>query len=67
MTPRHSTAIQQALSLGTADAKLYLHAGLIEIANGLTDQGKAHLQQALALNPTVSPLVVDEARKALGQ
>jgi hypothetical protein len=60
-------AINKALALGTADAKLYLHAGLIEIANGLTDQGKAHLQQALALNPTISPLVVDEARTALGR
>ena len=60
-------AINKAMALGTADAKIYLHAGLIEIANGLTDQGKAHLQKALALNPTVSPLVVDEARKALDQ
>ena len=60
-------AIDQAMALGTADAKIYLHAGLIEIANGLTDQGKAHLQQALALNPTVSPLVVAAAQKALGQ
>ena len=60
-------AINQALALGTADPRMLLHAGLIEIANGLTDQGKAHLTQALALNPTVSPLVVDEARKALGQ
>ena len=56
-------AINKALALGTADAKLYLHAGLIEIANGQTDVGKAHLQQALALNPTISPLVVDEAHE----
>jgi hypothetical protein len=55
------------MALGTADAKIYLHAGLIEIANGLTDQGKAHLQQALALNPTVSPLVVQQAQEALSQ
>ncbi len=60
-------AINKAMTLGTADAKIYLHAGLIEIASGLTDQGKAHLQQALALNPTISVLVVDEARKSLGQ
>lgn len=61
------TAIDQAMALGTADAKIYLHAGLIEIANGLTDQGKAHLQQALALNPTASPLVVQQAQEALSQ
>jgi tetratricopeptide (TPR) repeat protein len=61
------TAARQALSLGTPDAKILLHAGLIEIANGQTDAGKTHLSQALALNPTVSPLVIDEAKKAVGQ
>ena len=60
-------AINKALALGTADARIHLHAGLVEIASGLTDQGEAHLQQALALNPTVSPIVVDQARKALGK
>jgi tetratricopeptide (TPR) repeat protein len=60
-------AMRQATSLGTPDAKLLLHAGLIELANGLTAQGDAHLQQALALHPSVSPLVVEAARKALGQ
>jgi tetratricopeptide (TPR) repeat protein len=60
-------AMDKALAQGTADARLYLHAGLIEIATGHTDAGKAHLSQALALNPTVSPLVVDQARKVLGQ
>jgi tetratricopeptide (TPR) repeat protein len=61
------TAIDKAMALGTADAKIYLHAGLIEIANGLNDQGRAHLHQALGLNPTVSPMVVQQARQALGQ
>jgi len=59
--------LNQALALGTADARLLLHAGLIEIANGETATGQAHLTQALALNPSVSPLLVEQARKALGQ
>jgi tetratricopeptide (TPR) repeat protein len=61
------TAIAQAMAHGTADARILLHAGLIEIANGQADAGTAHLRQALALNPTISPLVVDAARTALGQ
>jgi tetratricopeptide (TPR) repeat protein len=60
-------AIQQAMALGTADAKIYLHAGLIEIANGLTDQGKDDLQLAMVLHPNVSPLVVQQAHDALDQ
>jgi tetratricopeptide (TPR) repeat protein len=61
------TQINQALALGTVDAKLLLHAGLIELANGQNEAGRAHLSQALALHPALSPLVVDAARKALGQ
>lgn len=60
-------ASNTALSLGTVDPKLLLHAGLIELANGLTTQGQAHLQQALALNPTISPALVAAARTALAQ
>jgi tetratricopeptide (TPR) repeat protein len=59
------TAIRQALATGTVDAKLLIHAGLIEIANGLPADGAGHLEQALALNPASSPLVVDAARSAL--
>ncbi len=58
---------RQAMSLGTQDVTLLIHAGLIDIANGQTDAGKAYLTQAMALNPNVSPLLVDEARKALAQ
>jgi tetratricopeptide (TPR) repeat protein len=60
-------AMNQATSLGTPDAKLLLHSGLIEIANGQTADGQAHLRQAIALHPSVSPLVVQAAQEALGQ
>jgi tetratricopeptide (TPR) repeat protein len=61
------TAIRQALALGTADGRLLIHAGLIELGNGLTADGKAHLEQGLALKPAISPLVIATAKEALGQ
>lgn len=54
-----------ALAGGTQDARLLIHAGLIELANGLTADGQAHLRAGLALNPSFSPLVVEQARAAL--
>ncbi len=59
--------VEQALALGTPDAKLFLHAGLIELAAGRDAEGRAHLEQGLALDPAFSPLVVNAAREALGQ
>ena len=54
-----------ALASGTQDARLLVHAGLIELANGLVAEGQAHLQAGLALNPSFSPLVIDAARAAV--
>ncbi|MEP7159019.1 MAG: tetratricopeptide repeat protein, partial [Chloroflexota bacterium] len=56
-----------ALADGTQDARLLIHAGLIELANGLTTDGRAHIEQGLALNPTFSPIVISAARAALTQ
>ena len=58
-------AARQAMATGTLDAKLLIHAGLIEIANGLTSDGRALVQRGLDLHPTMSPLVVESAREAL--
>jgi tetratricopeptide (TPR) repeat protein len=54
-----------ALASGTQDARLLIHAGLIELANGLDTEGQAHLRAGLALNPSFSPLVIDAARAAV--
>jgi tetratricopeptide (TPR) repeat protein len=51
-----------ALASGTQDARLLIHAGLIELANGLTAEGQAHLRAGIALNPAFSPLVIEQAR-----
>jgi len=56
---------QQALSLGTGDPRLLYHVGMIELAVGRTAAGRAHLAEALALNPAFDPLGAAEARKAL--
>ncbi|MEW5989287.1 MAG: tetratricopeptide repeat protein [Chloroflexota bacterium] len=45
---------QQALRLGTRDATLHYHAGMIAYALGNRDQARAHLQEALAINPAFS-------------
>ncbi|MFL6210719.1 MAG: tetratricopeptide repeat protein [Pyrinomonadaceae bacterium] len=58
------TAIKEALKLGTRDAKLLYHAGLIARAAG--DQAAAHdyLQRARALNPQFDPLQAKFAQQA---
>lgn len=57
----------RSLTLGTQDAKLLYHAGMIEIAVGQTSAGKAHLRAALALNPAFDPLGAAAARAALAE
>ncbi|HUP83593.1 MAG TPA: hypothetical protein VM284_05315 [Candidatus Limnocylindria bacterium] len=59
------TNARLALASGTQDARLLIHVGLIELANGLTTDGQAHVRAGLALNPSFSPLVVAAAREAV--
>ena len=59
------TNARLSLATGTQDARLLIHAGLIELANGLVADGQAHLKAGLALNPSFSPLVVAAARAAV--
>jgi tetratricopeptide (TPR) repeat protein len=54
-----------SLASGTQDARLLIHAGLIELANGLMADGRAHIAAGLALNPSFSPLLVETARTAV--
>jgi tetratricopeptide (TPR) repeat protein len=58
---------QQAVALGTQDARLFYHLGMIELATGRTADGRANLRAALALNPAFDPLGAADAKQALGQ
>jgi tetratricopeptide (TPR) repeat protein len=59
--------ISSALRLGTKDARLFYHAGMIAKAAGDSKQSREYLQQALSLNPQFDPLQAAIARKALAQ
>ncbi len=60
-------AMTEALKLGTRDARLYFHAGMIY--HRLHDRAKArdYLGRALALNPHFSPRDAAQARRTLAE
>lgn len=57
----------EALRLGTRDARLYFHAGLIHRALGDLDAARAELGRALALNPRFHVLHAPLATRALAE
>jgi tetratricopeptide (TPR) repeat protein len=58
-------AIKEALRLGTRDARLFYHAGMIAKAAGELDRARDDLQRALALNPQFDALQALQAKKTL--
>jgi tetratricopeptide (TPR) repeat protein len=58
-------AMQDALRLGTRDARLFYHAGMIAAAGGDRAQTQRYLTQALTLSPAFDPLQAPLARQAL--
>ncbi len=54
-----------ATRLGTQEARMWLHRGLIEHAVGLDGPAARHLRRGIALDPGASPWQVDRARTAL--
>jgi len=59
--------MEQAMQLGTRDAKLFYHAGMIAQAQGRDSQAKAWLAEALAINPHFDLLQARVAQAALKQ
>jgi len=57
----------EALGMGTRDARLYFHAGLIHHALGQAQPARAYLERALATNPYFHLLHADVARDVLVQ
>ena len=58
-------AMAKALSLGTRDATLFYHAGMIENARGHRSLARDWLERALAVNPYWHPSQPAEARALL--
>jgi tetratricopeptide (TPR) repeat protein len=59
--------MQQALRLGTRDARLFFHAGMIFRRLGDISQATTYLDRALATNPFFHVLHADTARAALNE
>ena len=59
-------AMGHALALGTRDAMLFYHAGMIERDLGDREAARRHLTEALAVNRYWHPTQPDSARAALG-
>jgi tetratricopeptide (TPR) repeat protein len=57
--------ITQTLALGTRDANLYYHAGMIALALDDKAQARMYLDEALEINPHFSILLADDAREIL--
>ena len=59
--------MQQALQLGTQDARLFFHAGMIWHRLGATDQARTYLQRALDTNPHFHLFYADLAARLLAE
>jgi tetratricopeptide (TPR) repeat protein len=58
-------AMQQALRLGTQDALMFFHAGLIAECLGQKQEARTYLERAVKLNPHFSLLHAPRAQEAL--
>ena len=66
-TPEAAKAMENALALGTGDALLEFHAGMIEFQLGRTEHARALFKLALNLNPNFHLFYASQAREKLGQ
>jgi tetratricopeptide (TPR) repeat protein len=60
-----STAIASALDLSGRDATVLYHAGVIELAAGDADAGRAYLEASLAIRGGLDPLAASRAKAGL--
>ncbi len=57
--------MDEAMQLGTQDARLFFHVGLIALAQGENENARQFLTRALEINPHFSPLYAPQAEEAL--
>jgi tetratricopeptide (TPR) repeat protein len=62
---RAAVAMRSALALGTLDAMLFYHAGMIAFSQGYRLQARDYLKQALQVNPYWDPFQPAQARAVL--
>ena len=60
-------AVSQALGLGTQDAKLHYHAGMIYHRLGEKEKAREHLRRALSINPYFHIFFADSATRVLAE
>jgi tetratricopeptide (TPR) repeat protein len=60
-------AVSQALKLGTHDAKLHYHAGMIYQRVGEKEKAREHLRRALSINPHFHVFFADNAKRTLAE
>jgi tetratricopeptide (TPR) repeat protein len=65
--PEAAEAMEKALALGTGDALLDFHAGMIEFQLGRTERARALFKRALTLNPNFHLVYARQARERLAQ
>jgi tetratricopeptide (TPR) repeat protein len=58
-------AVDRALALGTTDAMLFYHAGMIDAALGHNERARENLSRALDINPNFDLIQAREARATL--
>lgn len=61
------SAIEKALALGTKDAKLFYHAGMIYHSLQVDDKAREYLTRALSINPVFHPVFAQTAEQTLKQ
>ena len=64
---RRRSPVAEALRLGTLDARLFFHAGMIHRALGEHDRAREALSRALALNPRFHLLHAQVATSVLAE
>lgn len=60
-------AMAQAMRMGTPDAQLHLHAGLIAAARGHVNAARDTLARAQAIDPGADPVLLAELTAAVGE